>query len=370
VRSLVTGGAGFIGSHLVDALLERGHEVRVVDNLLKPVHLFGRPNYLPPEVEFIEGDVSEGETMRRALRGVDWVFHQAAYQGFLPDFSTFFRTNTVSTALLLELIVTEKLPVQKVVVASSQAVYGEGKHYCPRCDAFLYPPPRPLEQLQRREWEVKCPQCDHPTEPRLTNEAHVDPHTQYAMSKYTQEMVSLRLGRRHGIPVTCLRYSITQGPRQSFFNAYSGILRIFTLRMLTGKPPVAYEDGLMQRDYVHVRDVVAANLLAIDDPRTDYEVYNVGSGVPTTVLEFAEVLARVLDTDLTPTVPGEFRLGDVRHIISEVSKLRVLGWQVTADLETIIRDYVTWVETFADLEDYFAAAERVLKAVGAVRRAA
>jgi dTDP-L-rhamnose 4-epimerase len=232
----------------------------------------------------------------------------------------------------------------------------------------VYPPPRSLEQLMARQWEVRCPQCGAETRPLLTDEGYVDPHTQYAMSKYTQEMVGIRLGRRHRIPVSALRYSITQGPRQSFFNAYSGILRIFTLRMMNDRPPVAYEDGLMQRDYVHVRDVVAANLLCLDDPRTDYEAYNVGSGQPTTILEYAEALAQVLGKDLAPEVPGEFRLGDVRHIISDVSKLQALGWQVTADLETIIRDYVAWVETFTDLDDYFAEAEKVLKESGAVHR--
>jgi len=205
------------------------------------------------------------------------------------------------------------------------------------------------------------------TRPLRTDEARVDPRTQYAMSKYTQEMVSLNLGQRHGIPVTCFRYSITQGPRQSFFNAYSGILRIFTLRMMNDKRPVAYEDGLMQRDYVHVRDVVAANLLAMEDPRTDGEVYNVGSGQPTTVLDYADRLARLLGKEIVPEIPGEFRLGDVRHIISDVSKLQALGWQVTAGLEEIMQDYIAWVETFADLEDYFAEAERVLKESGAVR---
>lgn len=365
----MTGGAGFIGSHLVDALLARGAEVRVLDNLLRPVHLFGRPDYLPAEVEFIEGNAADYETLKGALQGVEVVFHQAAYQGFLPDFSTFFATNAVSTALLLELIVTEKLPVGKVIVASSQAVYGEGKHRCDGC-GVVYPPPRPLEQLMARQWEVRCPQCGAETQPLLTDEKRVDPHTQYAMSKYTQELVGLRLGRRHGLPVSALRYSITQGPRQSFFNAYSGILRIFTLRLMNNRPPVAYEDGLMQRDYVHVRDVVAANLLCLDNPRTDYETYNVGSGQPTTVLQYAAALAQKLGKDLEPEVPGEFRLGDVRHIISDVSKLQALGWQVTAGLEEIIDDYIAWVETFADLDDYFTEAEQVLKESGAVRAAA
>jgi dTDP-L-rhamnose 4-epimerase len=369
MKALVTGGAGFIGSHIVDLLLEKGYHVRVLDNLQKPVHLTGKPNYLPEDIEFIEAEVTDANAMNQALQGVDVVFHQAAHQGFLPDFSAFFQVNSVGTALLFELIVKNRYPVHKVIVASSQAVYGEGKYQCPRCRKDVFPDPRPLAQLMGEDWEIKCPACGSHLESLLTDEHGVNPHTQYAMSKYTQEMIAINLGRRHGIPAVALRYSITQGPRQSFFNAYSGILRIFCLRLMTERPPILYEDGLMKRDYVHVSDVAQANLLVMEREEANYQVYNVGSGIPTTQREFATALARKLGKSIVPAIPGEFRLGDVRHIVSDVSKLKSLGWQPTKSLDDILDDYIAWVETQDNVKDYFAQAEKVMKEAGAVRTA-
>ena len=367
MKALVTGGAGFIGSHIVDLLLEKGYQVRVLDSLQKPVHLMGKPSYLPEDVKFIEGEVTDRSAMAQALKEVDVVFHQAAHQGFLPDFSAFFHVNSVGTALLFELIVKNRYPIQKVIVASSQAVYGEGKYQCPSCTKIFYPPPRQLDQLMNRDWEIKCPTCGGNLESLPTDEAHVTPHTQYAMSKYTQEMIAINLGQRHGIPALALRYSITQGPRQSFFNAYSGILRIFCIRMMTDRQPVLYEDGQMKRDYVHVHDVARANLLVMERDEADYQVYNVGSGVPTTQREFASALACKLGKAIDPVIPGEFRLGDVRHIVSDVSKLKVLGWQPTKTLDEILDDYIVWVETQGNVKDYFVGAERIMKETGAVR---
>ena len=232
---------------------------------------------------------------------------------------------------------------------------------------MVLPRPRPLSQLMNRAWEIKCPTCGGDLESLLTDESHVNPHTQYAMSKYTQEMIAINLGRRHNIPAVALRYSITQGPRQSFFNAYSGILRIFCIRLMTECPPILYEDGLMKRDYVHVYDVAQANLLVMERAETDYQVYNVGSGVPTTQREFAAALAHKLGKSVAPVIPGEFRLGDVRHIVSDVSELKRLGWRPTKSLEDILDDYIAWVETQGNVKDYFAQAEKVMKEAGAVR---
>lgn len=368
MKVLVTGGAGFIGSHTVDALLAKGYEVKVLDCLLPPVHQGGKPGYLPGDVEFIEGNVRNKADVERALEGVRAVFHLAAYQGFLPDYSHFFHTNTVGTAMLFEVIVEKKLPVEKMVVASSQAVYGEGRYLCPE-HGTLYPPARPLERLMAGKWDVVCPHCGRTCREQPTGEDVVSPRTQYAMSKYTQEMIAQNLGKRHGIPVVCLRYSITQGPRQSFLNAYSGVLRIFTVRMLNGQPPVAYEDGLMKRDYIHIKDAISANLTVFEKEEANFGVYNVGSGRPTTVLEYAGLLKKYLGVPVGPVVPGEFRLGDVRHIISDVTGLTSLGWTARHSLEDIIADYVEWVRAFGRVEDHFARAERELKLSGAVREA-
>lgn len=364
---LVTGGAGFIGSHTVDLLLRHGYRVRVLDSLTPPVHPDGRrPDYLPADAELIVGDVRSKVDWAQALAGVDGVIHLAAYQDYLPDFSRFFHVNTVGTALLYEVIVESRLPIRKVVVASSQAAYGEGKYHC-GVDGVVYPPLRPEAQLLRRQWEPVCPRCGGGVRYLPTDEAVVTPHNQYAMSKYTQEMIALNLGRRYGIPSVAMRYSITQGPRQSFTNAYSGILRIFTLRLLHDQPPIGYEDGRQVRDYVSVRDVAAANLLVYQRAEADYQVYNVGGDRQVTVGEYAALLARKLGKPIDLRLPGEYRFGDTRHIVSDVSRLRSLGWEPGTSLETIVDDYLGWVMEQPGIRDYSAEAERVMKAMGTVR---
>lgn len=377
MRVLVTGGAGFIGSHTVDALLSRGYQVRVLDSLARPVHPHGeKPSYLPSEAEFLRGDVRDPDALLGALRGVDAVFHLAAYQDYLPDFSTFFHVNSVGTSLLYELIVRERLPVRKVVVASSQSVYGEGRYRCP-LHGVVYPPPRPLAQLEVGRWEPVCPEragtsgapCPATLHPEPTDEARVHPHNPYAISKHSQELIALTLGRRYGIPSVALRYSITQGPRQSFTNAYSGILRIFTLRLLNDRPPVAYEDGHQLRDYVSVKDVVAANLLVLEQSEADFQVFNVGGERAVSVREYAALLADKLGKMLPVETPGEFRLGDTRHIVSDTSRLRALGWQPRVSLEAIAEEYIAWAIRQPGVRDCSMEAERVMKSAGVLRRA-
>ncbi len=369
MKALVTGGAGFIGSHTVDLLSQRGYEVKILDALLPPVHLPGvKPDYVPAGVEFIHGDVRDKAAMIRALEGVDVVFHLAAYQDYLPDFSRFATTNDGGTALLYEVIVEKRYPVQKVVVASSQATYGEGKYACPE-HGIHYPDLRPEAQLVRRQWEPTCPVCGQPMDPQWTDESKVNPANQYAISKVAQELYALILGRRYGIPTVAMRYSITQGARQSLRNAYSGVLRIFTQRLLNGLPPVIYEDGQQLRDYVYVGDVARANLLVLEDARADYQVFNVGGNRRVTVLEYAHLLADKIDASIEPEVPGKFRFGDTRHIFSDVSKLRALGWEPSTPLEQIADEYIAWAQQQPDLKDYAADALRVMEEVGTVRSA-
>lgn len=368
MRVLVTGGAGFIGSHVVDLLLKQGHQVRILDSLTPPVHIENKiPDYVPSEAEFVHGDVRDRAAWERALPDIDWVYHFAAYQDYLTDFSKFFHVNTVGTALLYEIIVAQKLPIQKVVFASSQATYGEGKYECAK-DGVQYPPLRPLEQLAKRDWEPHCPVCDGPMKPLVTDEARVTPHNQYAMSKYTQEMIGLNLGRRYNIPSVGMRFSIVQGPRQSFRNAYSGVLRIFTTRLLANHAPVCYEDGGQWRDYVSVHDVARALLLVMQDSRADYQVFNVGGGREITVKEYARLIAREMGKPIEPTIPGDFRFGDTRHIVSDISKLRSLGWEPQVPFEKIIAEYVAWARTQADVRDYYEEAEKQMLAMGTIRK--
>ena len=347
-KVLITGGAGFIGSHTVDALLAKGYEVRILDNLSKPVHLKGKPNYIPEEAEFILGDVRDKDTLEKALEGISYIYHLAAYQDYLPDFSTFFHINTVSTALIYEIIIAKKLPIKKVIVASSQAVNGEGLYKC-EDDGFFTPDIRPLKQLEEGTWELLCPKCQKEMQWQWTPETVINPQNQYAMSKYTQEMLSLNFGKRYQIPSVALRYSIVQGPRQSFYNAYSGACRIFCLNLYFDRQPTAYEDGGAKRDYINIQDVVDANLLVLEDERANYEMFNIGSGIDYSVLEFAKIVAEVYNKDIYPRVPNEFRFGDTRHSCSDISKIKKLGWKPKRTPYDSVKAYINYLEKQTDI---------------------
>lgn len=388
---LVTGGAGFIGSHTVDLLLERGYKVRILDNLQPRVHPQGKPRFVPNDAEFLQGDVSDPEALGLALEGVDYVFHLAAYQDYLPDFSRFIHTNTESAALLFELAVSDRkrYPVQKIVFASSQSVAGEGVYLCPACAGMgrvptiqeqllngpspvaefparsvHVPGPRSIDQLKRGEWEICCPACGGAMAPLLIKETTISPGTAYGISKYAIELLADRLGRRYGIPTVCLRYTYVQGPRNSFYNAYSGIARRFALRLLHNLPPVVYEDGCQLRDYVNVRDVARANVLMIEDERTNHQVFNVGGGRAVTVLEIAFMMLKAFDSRLEPIIPGEFRLGDTRHTVSDISGLRALGWEPGTPVEDNIAEYAESIKEHGGKKEYLEEAERVMRENG------
>jgi dTDP-L-rhamnose 4-epimerase len=366
MRILVTGGAGFIGSNTVDALLACGHQVRVLDSLEPPVHNGVWPDYLPAEVELIRGDVTDRNVLRQSLEGVQAVFHFAACQDYHTDFSRFFLANSVGTAMLYELIVNERLPVERVIIASSQAVYGEGKYRCP-VHGVRYPDQRLLAQLERGDWEVRCPDCAEAMEPLWTDEGVTEPHSSYGISKRDQDDIAIKLGLRYGVPGVVLRYSIVQGPRQSFRNAYSGALRSFAVRALTGRPPVMYEDGEQLRDYVSIHDVVEANLLVLNDSRTDYQVYNVGGDRRVTVKELASLVVEAAGARVEPECHGVYRVGDTRHVFSDISKLRALGWAPRVAQADMVGEYLAWVAEQPGLYDTFAEAEARMRATGVLR---
>jgi dTDP-L-rhamnose 4-epimerase len=369
---LVTGGAGFIGSHTVDLLLSKDYDVRILDSLQPRVHPRGVPDYVPQEAELIIGDVSDPAMMARALSGADAVLHLAAYQDYLPDFSSFVHTNTESTALIFQLVVSDpvRYPVEKVVVASSQAVSGEGKHRCLRDGRVFHPRPRSLKQLQAGQWDISCEACGGPTEALLIDEVTCNnPHTSYGISKYAAELLTFNLGHRYGIATAAMRYTYVQGPRNSFFNAYSGIARRFALRIRAGLPPVCYEDGAQRRDYVNVFDVAQANLIALEHPEANDIALNVGGGRPVTVLEFAHIMLREAESTLEPQIPGLFRLGDTRHTVSDTSRMRSLGWQPTMAVEENVRQYFEWLDTQQGTSEYLLEAERVMEQQGVVRQA-
>jgi dTDP-L-rhamnose 4-epimerase len=269
--------------------------------------------------------------------------------------------------MMLELIIRNGVPVRKVVLASSQAIYGEGRYECPE-HGVQYPGIRPIEQLERADWEAKCPECGADLAPRPNGEdGTIDSTTPYAVSKYAQERLLLGWGKTYGVPVTALRYSVTFGPRQSITNAYTGVVSIFSTRILNGLPVVVYEDGQQQRDFVYVGDVARANVHCLESDATDGEAYNVGSGRPTRVDELLDTLADAYGCAVEPLMRGEFRPGEVRHLFADISKLRATGWEPTVSVADGVAAYVDWIATQGDVKDYFTEAEKHMKAMGGVR---
>ena len=364
---LVTGGAGFIGSHTVDHLVAKGYKARVLDALQERVHPHGWPVYLPDSVEKIQGDVRNREDWLNALDGIDGVIHLAAYQDYMPDFSTFHHVNTVGATLLYELIVEHKLPIKKIVLASSQATYGEGKYRCSE-HGTVYPDSRPDAQLAKAQWAVRCPHCGAELEHLPITEDVVNPHTTYGISKYAVEMTSFSLGRKYDIPTANMRYSIVQGPRNSFFNAYSGICRIFTLRVLHDQPPVCYEDGQALRDYVYVGDVARANVLCLEDERANFRAFNVPGQKGTTGLEYAHLVSNAAGKDIQPLVNGDYRFGDTRHTVSSGEALQQLGWRPETSLEQTIGEYIEWVKEQPNLKDFYGEIDGKMRAANIIRR--
>jgi dTDP-L-rhamnose 4-epimerase len=367
MRILVTGGAGFIGSHTCDRLLALGHDVVVLDALTPPVHRNGRPAYLSREVDFYQGDTRNGDLVAALLGRVDAVYHFAAYQDYLPDFSRFFDVNVVSTAMLYEIIVAERLDLARVVVASSQSAMGEGLYRC-EADGEQVPGMRPEKVLAAGQWDIPCPVCGGPLEVQATPERISNPQNAYGMSKLAEETVAINLGRRYGIPTVALRYSIVQGPRQSVYNAYSGACRIFCLSYLQGIPPTLYEDGAAIRDYVNIDDVVDANVLALEYDLAAGRVFNVGGGTGITTREFADVVMRQYGSDQPGRVTGDYRFGDTRHIVSDISALRALGWEPKRTPAESVAAYATWLDGVQGLDGVLAEAAARMHALGVVRK--
>lgn len=373
---LITGGAGFIGSHTADALIEKGHDVRILDNLLPTVHPKGKPAYLHPKAEFIQGDVCDADTLRSALKGIDAVYHLAAYQDYLPDFSTFFAVNAVSTALLYEILAggPKEYRIEKVIVAASQAVMGEGRYRCEKCypesGREIYPDIRLEEQLSKGIWEHHCPACGQSLQWRPSDESVIRPCNQYALSKHSQEQIAIQLGRRYDIPSAVMRYSIVQGPRQSFYNAYSGAMRIFALSLYFEKPSHIYEDGRQIRDFINIQDVVDANLLVLENPHAEHDVFNVGGGVPWTVNQFYDAMQKQVGREIDPLMEGDYRYGDTRHIFSDTRKLTSLGWKPHRTVSDSIAAYWEYLSAQKEKDDILEYAEKHMRRLNVIRRSA
>ncbi|MBV9561429.1 MAG: NAD-dependent epimerase/dehydratase family protein [Bradyrhizobium sp.] len=335
-RALITGGAGFIGSHVAAALLDAGHDVRVLDNLSPQVHGSDRrrPAYLAQEVELMVGDMTDELAVERALHGVDRVMHLASIVGVgqsMYDIESYVRTNELGTATLLQALT--KRPVGRLVVASSMSIYGEG--LCRDEDGrAVSPDERSVSQLKRADWEVQDT-AGRPLTPLATPETKRPSLSSiYALNKYAQERMCLITGKAYGIPTVALRFFNVFGPNQALSNPYTGVLAIFAARLLNGRAPLVFEDGLQRRDFVHVRDVARACLLALESSHSD-DVFNIGSGRSRTILSIAHDLARVMErAALVPRIAGKYRAGDIRHCFADIAKSRtLLGFEPRVEFE-------------------------------------
>jgi dTDP-L-rhamnose 4-epimerase len=339
---LITGGAGFIGSHLADELVAAGYRVRVLDSLVEQVHDGAeRPDYLNADVELIPGDVRNGDVVRGAVDGIDAVVHLAARVGVgqsMYEPAEYASVNSFGTAVLLEALLDH--PVRKLVVASSMSIYGEG----------AYEPPaaveRSREQLERAEWEPRGPGGEE-LEPVPTPESKQPSLASvYALTKYDQERMGLLYGAAYDVPAVALRFFNVYGPRQALSNPYTGVLAIFAARLLNNRPPVVYEDGGQRRDFVHVTDVARACRLALERDGADGRAVNVGSGRSASVLEIGHELARGLGKEIEPELPGSFRAGDIRNCFADVSLAReLLDFEAKVSLEDGLAELTAWLET-------------------------
>lgn len=369
-RALVTGGAGLIGSHVVDLLVGEGWQVRSLDNLERQTHRRGKPAWINEKAEFVQGDLRDRDTITTALDQIDIVFHQAAYGGYMPEITKFVQVNSLGTAQMLEVIRERNLPIQKIIVASSQAVYSEGAGDCPK-HGLVFPSVRPIEQLRNGAWQVHCPMCCAITKSVPTPEnAPVGGETVYGLTKVDQERLVLLWGKQVGIPTVALRYSCTYGPRQSIFNPYTGVIAIFCTRLLNNLPPVLYEDGEQTRDFSFVEDIARANLLAAETDKLDGLPVNIGSGNGTPIREIAERLSDILKIDIAPEINGEFRPGEMRHLTSDTTLARSAGYNATVDLSDGLSHYIDWIRTQSNIRDYFSEASEILKSKGIVHRVA
>ncbi len=361
---LVTGGAGFVGSHLVDVLVGHGYEVTVVDNLDDQVH-DGPPAYLNDHAEYVLGDVRDRELMAELLDDVDVLSHQASAVGVgqsMYEIEEYTEVNTLATARMLDIIANEDIDLEKMVVASSMSIYGEGQYVCPDCQRARSPSSRNPDDLADKKWSHYCQECEAELEPRPTSEdTSLGGSSIYSITKKTQEEMVLSVGRAYGIPAVALRYFNVYGSRQSLSNPYAGVCAIFASRIKNGNPPVVFEDGGQRRDFIHVTDVARANYAAIEGPVSD-EAINIGTGEPVTINELANALLEQFGErdSLDVQISNDYRSGDVRQCYADLTKANeLLGFEPRVAFESGLEEFVAW-STGREPDDKFGEAYRQL----------
>jgi dTDP-L-rhamnose 4-epimerase len=370
---LVTGGAGFIGSHLVNRLLADGQSVRIFDSLVPQVHGVdaGWPTHLPlGSLDLHRGDVTDVLAWRRALAGIDVVYHLAAEVGVgqsMYEITRYMGANTMGTAIFLELLASGDFPIRKIIVASSMSIYGEGAYHCPRCGQVA-PPIRGINQMQSRTWELYCPRCSGELTPLATDEEKpLQPTSVYAISKRDQEELCLTVGRAYEIPTVALRFFNVYGPGQALSNPYTGVAAIFSSRLLNRRAPLIFEDGGQSRDFIHVDDLVQGLMLALYRDEANYQAINLGTGKQHTVRDIALMLAEALDLDIVPEIAHKFRAGDIRHCFASIDKAQgLLGFSPQISFDDGIRGLIQWVRNQAAV-DHVAQATRELELRGLAR---
>jgi dTDP-L-rhamnose 4-epimerase len=345
MKTLVTGGAGFIGSHLVARLVERGDEVVVVDNLQGQVHADGEPQFLEG-VTFLRGNIGDVDVIDGSLEAVDQVVHLAAAVGVgqsMYEIANYVALNTFATAAFLERVVAKAAP-RRLVVASSMSIYGEGEYECD-IHGVIAPPPRTEAQLLARDWECRCPLCGRPLNPIGTKESKtLIPTSVYAITKRDHEELCLVTGSAYGIPTVALRFFNVYGPGQALSNPYTGVAAIFASRLLNGRPPLIFEDGLQSRDFIHVRDIVDGICLALECDAAVGMAINLGTGRPISVREVAAALIDGLGLDIETEVIGQYRVGDIRHCYADATLAeQVLGFRASVSLEDGMSELVQWL---------------------------
>lgn len=357
MRALITGGAGFIGRHTTDSLLAAGHAVRVLDCFDEQVH-GTRPAPLSPDIEVLTGDVRDADDVDRALRGVDAVLHLAALTGVgqsMYDVRSYTDVNVTGTANLLERILKSSADLQRIVLSSSRAVYGEGAALCPSC-GVVAPLPRDRDLLEAGDFAVRCPNCARLPAVTPTTESHpLTPLSVYGHTKRMQEDLCTHVGASHGLPTTVLRYFNVYGAGQSLVNPYTGIVSIFFSRIVHGRPVAAYERGLPVRDFVHVSDVVQANVAALTLPDDPLAVYNVGTGQTSSVAEVAQAIAAASNRDVTIETNDQYRLGDIFACIAATGRLSDrLGVRAKVSLADGLAHFVDWARDQEAVDGYDA----------------